>query len=84
VIPFGGGYMTVSAGYDGFVIETYLKTNSGDYKPVSHTTGHVAGNHHVHPDNSDKSKSYFSEPNKWYGKDGLLSQIIDKGPKRNK
>ncbi len=83
VIPFNGGYIEVKSGYEGVTRSTFLQKNNGSFEKIDHTTGHTAGNYHIHPNEQDKSKSYFgNKPNRWYGKDGLLSQIVDKGPKK--
>lgn len=84
IIVFEGGYIEISAGTLGGLHETYYNRNGKKAKRVKHNTYHLAGNHHIHPNQKDKSKSYYSRPQRWYGKNSLISKIIDKGPKNTK
>jgi len=78
-IHFNGGCIVIGYGTIGAMYTTYYYSNDGDTKRINHTTYHIAGNYHVHPDEKDKSKDYYVNPKRWYGKDSLLGKVVDKG-----
>lgn len=79
------GQSKISIGYgpQGAVLVKSVQNGKGEFITVSHETSHIAGNHHIHPDESDKSKSYYTKPvsNNWFGKDSIIGNVVDKGPK---
>jgi|GEM_PF-3757686 len=84
IAPFQWGHRAFSAGTQGAISATYYYKNNGKPKRINHTTYHIAGNYHVHPDKKGKSKDYYVKPQRWYGKDGLIGKIVDKGDKSKK
>lgn len=75
--------ISIGCGPQGAVFVKSAQNGKGEFITVSHETSHIAGNRHIHPDESDKSKSYYTKPvsNNWFGKDSIIGNVVDKGPK---